>query len=102
MGELCHFYSKRNLVVLPQIFIKEPIKNVVRSKKGQGAPASRKADEVRLDALQGGLTTKTGYTARFCSHKVFRGDLNRSMLFGSGNCYIRFFGMSIRAAGQSG
>ncbi len=51
MGELCHFYSKRNLVVLPQIFIKEPIKTVVRSKKGQGAPASRKADEVRLDAL---------------------------------------------------
>ena len=53
----------------------EPLKTGVKSKNGQGVPASRKADEVRLYALRGGLTTKMVRTAHFRSHKVFRGDL---------------------------
>ena len=52
----------------------EPLKNGVKSKKGQGVPDSRKADEVRLYALRGGLTTKMVRTAHFRSHEVFRGD----------------------------
>ena len=52
----------------------EPLKTGVKSKNGQGVPASRKADEVRLYALRGGLTTKMVRTAHFRSHKVFRGD----------------------------
>ena len=53
----------------------EPLKTGVKSKKGQGVPDSRKADEVRLYALRGGLTTKMVRTAHFRSHEVFRGDL---------------------------
>ena len=55
--------------------IREPLKTGVKSKNGQGVPASRKADEVRLYALRGGLTTKMVRTAHFRSHEVFRGDL---------------------------
>ena len=47
----------------------------MKSKNGQGVPDSRKADEVRLYALRGGLTTKMARTAHFRSHEVFRGDL---------------------------
>ena len=54
--------------------IGEPLKTGVKSKNGQGVPASRKADEVRLYALRGGLTTKMVRTAHFRSHEVFRGD----------------------------
>ena len=53
----------------------EPQKTGVKSKNGQGVPASRKADEVRLYALRGGLTTKMVRTAHFRSHEVFRGEL---------------------------
>ena len=53
---------------------REPLKTGVKSKNGQGVPASRKADEVRLYALRGGLTTKMVRTAHFRSHEVFRGD----------------------------
>ena len=56
--------------------IGEPLKTGVKSKNGQGVPASRKADEVRLYALRGGLTTKMVRTAHFRSHEVFRGDHN--------------------------
>ena len=56
------------------IYIGEPLKTGVKSKNGQGEPASRKADEVRLYALRGGLTTKMVRTAHFRSHEVFRGD----------------------------
>ena len=59
---------------LQRSFIWEPLKTGVKSKNGQGVPASRKADEVRLYALRGGLTTKMVRTAHFRSHKVFRGD----------------------------
>ena len=55
--------------------IGEPLKTGVKSKNGQGVPDSRKADEVRLYALRGGLTTKMARTAHFRSHEVFRGDL---------------------------
>ena len=54
---------------------REPLKTGVKSKNGQGVPDSRKADEVRLYALRGGLTTKMVRTAHFRSHEVFRGDL---------------------------
>ena len=54
--------------------IREPLKTGVKSKNGQGVPDSRKADEVRLYALRGGLTTKMARTAHFRSHEVFRGD----------------------------
>ena len=54
--------------------IGEPLKTGVKSKNGQGVPDSRKADEVRLYALRGGLTTKMARTAHFRSHEVFRGD----------------------------
>ena len=51
----------------------------MKSKNGQGVPASRKADEVRLYALRGGATrccrAKMVRTAHFRSHEVFRGDL---------------------------
>ena len=53
---------------------REPLKTGVKSKNGQGVPDSRKADEVRLYALRGGLTTKMARTAHFRSHEVFRGD----------------------------
>ena len=53
----------------------EPLKTGVKSKNGQSVPDSRKADEVRLYALRGGLTTKMARTAHFRSHEVFRGDL---------------------------
>ena len=52
----------------------EPLKTGAKSKNGQGVPDSRKADEVRLYALRGGLTTKMARTAHFRSHEVFRGD----------------------------
>ena len=57
--------------------IREPLKTGVKSKNGQGVPDSRKADEVRLYALRGGLTTKMARTAHFRSHEVFRGDHNK-------------------------
>ena len=56
-------------------YLWEPLKTGVKSKNGQGVPASRKSDEVRLYALRGGLTTKMVRTAHFRSHEVFRGDL---------------------------
>ncbi len=56
--------------------LREPLKTGAKSKNGQGVPDSRKADEVRLYALRGGLTTKMARTAHFRSHKVFRGDLD--------------------------
>ena len=56
------------------IYLWEPLKTGVKSKNGQGVPDSRKADEVRLYALRGGLTTKMVRTAHFRSHEVFRGD----------------------------
>ena len=37
--------------------------------------AARKADEARLYALLGGLTTQTACYADFLSNKVFRGAL---------------------------
>ena len=55
-------------------YLWEPLKTGVKSKNGQGVPDSRKADEVRLYALRGGLTTKMVRTAHFRSHEVFRGD----------------------------
>ena len=58
-----------------KIMIREPLKTGAKSKNGQGVPDSRKADEVRLYALRGGLTTKMARTAHFRSHEVFRGDL---------------------------
>ena len=57
-----------------KIMIREPLKTGAKSKNGQGVPDSRKADEVRLYALRGGLTTKMARTAHFRSHEVFRGD----------------------------
>ena len=52
----------------------------MKSKNRQGVPDSRKADEVRLYALRGGLTTKMVRTAHFRSHEVFRGDLILTMM----------------------
>ena len=63
-------------------FHREPLKTGVKSKNEQGVPASRKADEVRLYALRGGLTTKMVRTAHFRSHEVFRGDIYK--IFGQG------------------
>ena len=57
-----------------QAYLWEPLKTGAKSKNGQGVPDSRKADEVRLYALRGGLTTKMARTAHFRSHEVFRGD----------------------------
>ena len=53
---------------------REPLKTGVKSKNGQGVPASRKADEVRLYALRGGLKKQAVCYTHFHSNKVFRGD----------------------------
>ena len=53
----------------------EPLKTGVKSKNGQGVPASRKADEVRLYALRGGFLKQAVCYTHFHSNKVFRGDL---------------------------
>ena len=47
----------------------------MKSKNGQGVPDSRKADEVRLYALRGGLKKQAVCYTHFHSNKVFRGDL---------------------------
>ena len=75
--------------------IREPLKTGVKSKNGQGVPDSRKADEVRLYALRGGLTTKMARTAHFRSHEVFRGDHNKYR-----DCFVqpRYFLFAYHAA----
>ena len=70
------------------IYLWEPLKTGVKSKNGQGVPDSRKADEVRLYALRGGLTTKMVRTAHFRSHEVFRGDLIPLCLTKGGISYL--------------
>ena len=71
----CRFISSYLDSIVVHLNLWEPLKTGVKSKNGQGVPASRKADEVRLYALRGGLTTKMVRTAHFRSHEVFRGDL---------------------------
>ena len=80
----------------------EPLKTGVKSKNGQGVPASRKADEVRLYALRGGLTTKMVRTAHFRSHEVFRGDHILSIFFSANSSsvsviFIKKSGCPLRA-----
>ena len=74
---LLSFCSRFNILSL--FFIMGTSKNGVKSKNGQGVPASRKSDEVWLYALRGGATrccrAKLVRTAHFRSHEVFRGDL---------------------------
>ena len=54
--------------------IREPLKTGVKSKNGQGVPDSRKADEVRLYALRGGLKKQAVCYTHFHSNEVFRCD----------------------------
>ena len=52
-----------------------PLKTGLRRQNRHDASAARKADEARLYALWGGLTTQTACTVDFDSNKVFRGAL---------------------------
>ena len=45
------------------------------SPTGEDTPNARKADDVRLYALLGGLTKQAVCSAHFPSNEVFRGDL---------------------------
>ena len=53
----------------------EPLKTGLKRENGQGVPDSRKADEVKLYALRGGLKKQSVCYTHFHSNKVFRGDL---------------------------
>ena len=55
-------------------FPREPIKIGLKRENGDSATNARKTDEVRLNALQGGLTTQAVCYTHFNSNKVFRGD----------------------------
>ena len=52
----------------------EPLKTGLKRENGQGVPDSRKADEVKLYALRGGLKKQSVCYTHFLSNKVFRGD----------------------------
>ena len=57
------------------IILREPLKTGLKRENGYSAPNARKADEVRLDALRGGLTKQAVCYTHFPSNEFFRGDL---------------------------
>ena len=88
LQQFCHistfFWKNQRILIFAKIIgygrthtimLWEPLKTGLKRENEQSTPNARKADEVRLYALRGGLKKQVVYYTHFHSNEVFRGDL---------------------------